>query len=272
MNSNYRIFICTHKDIPFDYKKIGVSSNHYTILSNVKGVNSDCCDVIDMSEDEFVKEHRIGYSEMCSIHYLYTHQELIKDLDYIGICHYRRFYQDLLFDGAYIDGDIVTTNNKHRDHTNYREYSMIHCKEHIDIVSDIVLNNYKDYYKSFIETLDGREMHHCNMVVLPKSLFFEYCEYMFGVLSKFDEYIGVKNDQETYKYVCDNFYKYKGCASEDVNFQSRLQGYLSERLTDSFIRNKSKEYKIHHSKMVKLFSSNETINNWEEALAVYNSK
>ena len=61
MNNNYRIFICTHKDIPFDYKKIGVNKKHYTILSQVKGVEPNGCDVIDISDDDFVKRFKICF-------------------------------------------------------------------------------------------------------------------------------------------------------------------------------------------------------------------
>lgn len=272
MNSNYRIFICTHKDIPFDYKKIGVNKKHYTIISQVKGVESDVCDVIDTSDDEFVKKNKIGYSELTAIHYLYTHQELIKDLDYIGICHYRRFYLDLMLNGAEITEDIVTVNNRIMNHTNYREYDVCHCKAHIDMVWDIVNRYYTDYADGFRSTMNSNKMHHCNMVILPKNVFLEYCEFLFGVLGKFDEQIGVTNDTETSKYVNDNFNLYGNCTIKDMSVQVRLQGLLAERLTDAFIREKEKTYSIHESKMMKLFVPDDFKNVWEGALPIRNSK
>lgn len=271
MNNKYKIFICTHKEIPFDLKEIGINPNHYAIISNIKGIKSDCCDVIDISDDEFTKEHRIGYGELCALYYLYTHQELIKDLDYIGICHYRRFYKDLL-DGVDVKEDILTTAPRSLNHTNYREYYTMHCKLHIDITRLIIKKYFNDYYKPFIDTMDDVYMHHCNMVVLPRRLFFEYCDFIFGVLAKFDETINVKNDEETIKHVKDNWNMFKNSIIQDVDIQVRFQGIVAERLTDCFIRAKSIAYPIHESKILKLFNTDERQNTWEDSIAFVNDK
>ena len=269
MNNNYRIFICTHKDIPFDYKKIGVNKKHYTILSQVKGVEPNGCDVIDISDDDFVKRFKIGYGELTNIHYLYTHQELIKDLDYIGICHYRRFFLDLLLANVKVKEDIMAIKNRPIQHTNYQEYDIVHIKEHIDIINDLMKEHYGDLYDSFKETMADKQMHHCNMVVLPKKVFLEYCEFIFDILAKFDEYIGVSNDEEVRKHISGIINK---CRNRDINLQVRVQGLLAERLTDAFIREKSKTYSIHESKLMKLFSPKEEIHIWEGGLPIRNSK
>ena len=271
MNNKYRVFICTHKEIPFDLKKIGVNSDHYTILSNVKGIESDCCDVIDISDDDFVKAHRIGYGELCSVHYLYTHQELIEDLDYIGICHYRRFYKDLL-DGVDIKEDILTTAARNLKHTNYSEYCIMHNRFYIDLVYTLMYKHFNKYYNSFIDTMSDTHMHHCNMVVLPKHLFFEYCEFMFGMLGLFDDTLGIKNDEDTHSHIKGNWYMFKACAIPDMSIQVRIQGIVAERLTDVFIREKSNKYSVHESKILKLFNTGEFKNTWENSIPLVNDK
>lgn len=272
MNNNYRIFICAHKNIQFDYSKIGVNSDHYTILAQSNDVKSEYCDVIDISDDEFVREHKVGYSELCSIHYLYTHQDLVKDLDYIGICHYRRFYVDLLIPGAIINEEVVTTNKRYLWHDNYSEYADYHYIKHWNILCDIIKTFHNQYYGAFTEMMYAKDMHHCNMVVLPKHLFFEYCEFLFDVFDKFDKLIGIKNDEESIKYASTIINELSEHAYKDKYYQARIQGFLSERLTDVFIRKISESYSIYETKMMKLITPEDDRNNWEGSLLVLNVK
>ena len=68
-------------------------------------------------------------------------------------------------------------------------------------------------------------------------MFNEWCEFMFGVLGKFDEIRGFKTDDDILKYVIDNHQEYtlnKGGQNGEINYQTRIEAFLSERLSTIF--------------------------------------
>ena len=67
---------------------------------------------------------------------------------------------------------------------------------------------------------------------MKKSDFFKYCEFMYDVLFEFDRRHNLTSDEDVLKYVKNNFY------------QSRLQGFLSERIANIFYFNNFKKIKL----------------------------
>ena len=43
---------------------------------------------------------------------------------------------------------------------------------------------YPEYYESAISYINGRDNYFCNMFIMKKELFFEYCNYIFPILKK----------------------------------------------------------------------------------------
>lgn len=66
-------------------------------------------------------------------------------------------------------------------------------KENFDILEKVVHENYPEYVQIFEEFKNGTEMYCCNSFIMKKELFFEYSEFLFGVLKKVNELIDSKN-------------------------------------------------------------------------------
>lgn len=86
-----RMYICAHNTITGDHPH----SDGYFIAAQNENVFDDLSPVIYMN-DEFTKKHNICYGEACQIKHVMEHEELIPE--YIGFCHYRRFFDDFMED------------------------------------------------------------------------------------------------------------------------------------------------------------------------------
>ncbi len=174
------------------------------------------------------------------------------DLDYYGFCHYRRYfnfsdttYKEDAYGNiieSYIDEqtaqkycltdetvrnlvsryDVIITERKDLtampDHftsskDQYKKASKLHFKDYQTML-DIIDEKYPEYSECAKQFADGHTSCFCNMYILRKDIFFEYCEWMFAVLEEF----------------C-NRTKMKYYSTEAL----RTPGHLSERLFNIYL-------------------------------------
>ena len=180
------------------------------------------------------------------------------DADYYGFCHYRRYFNfsDKTFEedeygnvvesypGAFVEGkygqdedsilkaigdnDIVITERKNISkmpggaksiREQYANAPLLH-KEDLALTEEIIAEKFPEYSDVAKKFLSGNTTSFCNMYILKKDIFFEYCEWMFAILDEF-------------------------CARRDMSKYStealRTPGHLSERLFGIFLAKKMQQ-------------------------------
>lgn len=233
MSNNTKIFICTHKDfnIPDD-----LSPELYSIITNGidLGDKSPCKTIIvpESYKDELSGNDDLEYSEMYMIRYLYEHQDLISDLDYIGFCHYRRYFgfrNELPKLGAKEQNDCVLA--KPMLMVPYGQYNVCHAIEDLNIFIDIVKQVDESIGNEFMKYLNDNRLYICNMFVINKDMFNQMMSILVKVIDLFVSKIG--NIQE---YVNKHKERYKHCINNDTErYQRRVIAYLAERFTGFYI-------------------------------------
>ena len=253
-NDECKIFLCSHKPIDNLIPK----NKKYVILDVTGRVNNSYNDnfhkIIDIHNDEFVKSHNICYSEGAAMHWLWKHPEEIPD--YICFGHYRRYFLDFVGREKYIprtiDGKGVIVQEPF-DHTQSRRKTIIggmyqdHCKDDMDAFIESVREAAPEYWETFQEYLDNSTQYGCNIFGMKKEDFLEMCEMCFRVLEHFDQKMGYSGNYSVYNKMLKEAHRkrlYFG-----VNWQSRLQGFLLEWLTDIYYRQKYNQNKICKSKV-----------------------
>lgn len=118
--------------------------------------------------------------------------------------------------------------------TNYYFFSMAGGKKHIDIIKEIVEQNFPSVYPFLVKTLKQNKLYYANMSIMRKDVFDEYCTFLFTVL-----------DKHYNKCLNEGYFH-----SKDEKGWSRLSGYMGEYLTSTFIL----YYKSTHKKSLKLLS------------------
>lgn len=223
---NIRIFMCCHKQyetIPPLCEPIQCGAALNTVIGGILHDN-DGMNISDKNRE---------YCELTAHYYAWKNAEA----DYYGFCHYRRFFgaeeatkrpysalkkvsdKQLLSENELRslcdEYDILAPISEDMglpagDHYNTSKY---HYPEDLSLFLEI-LNSKAPQLKNAADSyLMQNRQYFCNMFVMRKELFSEYCEILFSVLEEFDQRKQLHGD-----------------------FQSdRTDGYLSEIFTGIYI-------------------------------------
>ena len=208
---------------------------------------------IDVSKDKFLQKHLLGLSELSRVYYAWKCIDGYKEADFIGLCHYRRQFifnskltlpkrlwlpnsSTYIFPSinkakCYIDAslaenilkefDIITTKKYNANLLGSKKYKS--CKERFmdldgspelyDLMEKLLLE-YDPSYEVEVRQLRNVPEHYLyNMFIMPRQLFEQYCEMIFPILFKLDDY---NTNAKTFT-------------------AKRAAGYLAEFLTSMFI-------------------------------------
>lgn len=180
-----------------------------------------------------------GYSEGARLHYIWRNYPL---KDYVGTAHYRRFFEffdDIPdMDEVFSQYDAVLPGfrlgRSMRD-----QYALAHSVDDYDTIIGIIHTYYPQYGPAAEEASRKEYIIPCNIFILKRELFCEWCEFVFGVLSIFDSIRGFRKDIDIYNYVVNRlpeYYDRKSSQQRSVSYQARIQAFLMERLSTIFFR------------------------------------
>ena len=130
------------------------------------------------------------------------------------------------------DGTNMLVPHPGRFYISIRQFIYQHAnKQQIDLMDEIVEKTFPDIYPSYKKSLDGQRLYNCNMSVMDKDSFDEYCNFIFTVLKKHEEEVvnrGFLNSSSEKTY-------------------ARVPGYLGELLTNAYI-----QYSFQKGKKIKV--------------------
>ena len=198
-----------------------------------------------------IVEHNKNLAEMTGIYWVYKNQiNDFKNKDFIGFCHYRRFWlNDLYQQNHKINSDL---NSKLlMDNLKLRNSETILAqptKLKRETILDHFVNNHGDKMiyeaikilddkntKDFRNYLNNREFSCCNMFITKPKIFLEYCEFIFPYLFKI------------LKYCNDN----KLCIGKNT----KLPAYFIERFTSYWFHKNSKISYLSYAQLNNFFIS-----------------
>jgi hypothetical protein len=209
------------------------------------------------ADGENISEKNKRYCELTAQYYAYRNI----DADYYGFMHYRRYLNlgKPLFRFPFCDAKIKVADEKAEKRLaidksgiekaldgvdiivpkrifffgNYNQYknSKGHFIKDLDFCLEVIKTEYPEIYPSAVKYMKSNFAYICNMFVMKKELFNNYCDFMFNVLSQHEKAYDCK-DYDTYAY--------------------RVSGFLSERLLGIYITylKSQKKYKIKHVQRV----------------------
>lgn len=189
-----------------------------------------------------ISEKNAKYCELTAIYAIYKN---ISDSFY-GIEHYRRYFCNIygkeiseqevkkIIDGGKI---ILPIPNKMLPN-NFLNYSIHHHAKDLEVLRDIIISDYRDYFSSFERIMFSKKLCCFNMIICDEETFHNYCRWLFEILEKLERQINI-NDYSAY--------------------QSRVFGFISERLLNVWIdKNVSKDKIVYRY----VFQSDKDIKNY----------
>lgn len=232
-----KILVCHHKKSPYIKNECFVPIHVGKEISNV-----DLPYCISDNEGDNISAKNKSWCELTALYWAWKNL----DADYYGLMHYRRYLNFNQNDGGYsifndINNDAITEYGwepelvkekckkfdiitapewnihpvglNHMVMNAYDFYAKEHYRKDMDVVIDIVKNDFPQFYFPLLDSLSNRTCFFGNIAIMKAEYFNEYCSFLFGVLSKAEEKIDI-SDYDSYQY--------------------RIWGFIAERLINCY--------------------------------------
>ena len=168
-------------------------------------------------EGENISEKNPYYCELTAQYWAWKNM----DADYYGLFHYRRYFSfsDKKFPTNYFADAVMETNdakaleeiglNEELMQKTIEQYDFIlpeqgsfvdgstmrkqynqspqHHPEDLTCVLEILQEKYPEMMPAANKYLDGKNGYFCNMFIMKKEIFFNYCEWLFGILEEHEK-------------------------------------------------------------------------------------
>lgn len=176
--SRIKIFIVCHKasEVP--------SNDIYTPIQVGRAISDIKLDMIGDDTGDNISEKNKSYCELTAMYWMWKN---VKDTDYIGLCHYRRFFNynfaEDNCDNLFADGTAAIMVAPIYRLLGVQHKAMIFvCAEDLAIMASTIRRLYPDYIDTMEKVVLGNVDYCFNMLVCRKELYDSYCEWLFNIL------------------------------------------------------------------------------------------
>jgi len=234
-----KIFVVTHKENP-------QLKNELFVPIQVGTNPSISDDIIRDNTLDNIASKNPNYCELTASYWIWKNYS---DADYVGLCHYRRYFnfynpfynlkpskQKRITEAEFKKTKLFNTDPKKtsqkivsilkecdiimcipyklKKSTLTSNYCSEHRKEDWDETKKIILEKFPEYKESIAKYLDdGKLFHMGNIMLCSKKLFNDYHAWIFSILFELEKRITIPNDP----------------------YQARVFGFISERLMNMYV-------------------------------------
>ena len=137
-----------------------------------------------------ISEKNPSYCEMTAHYWIWKN---VKDTDYVGVCHYRRYFgieiSEENIDGLMSGYDVIMVEPSYYMDSVYSYFAKFIGAENMTILAEVMKRQCPEYFETLEKVCDGVKFHPFNMLLCKKELFDEYCEWMFSILESCEKVI-----------------------------------------------------------------------------------
>ena len=210
--------------------------------------NNYSLEVIPPDKDNILYPKRRAYSECAKMYYIW---KLYKagniSTKYVGFAHYRRVFDfknnipDL--DALFLKYDVILKRRYTSGLNMYEHFKKSHVIRFLDESIEIVQEKYPEYYPAVKSFLEKKWANFCNIFIMKKDDFIKWGEFVYGVVLELDRRYNLTSDNDVRNLVAEELKSTKNDISKNLDRQSRIEGYIIERLSNAFY---DKHFKRRH--------------------------
>ena len=225
---NVRILVCCHK------KDVMATQDPYMPIHVGKALHPELdLGIQGDNTGDNISDKNGSYCELTGMYWAWKN---LKDVDIIGLCHYRRYFdiesprslnkepiirKDIPFISIpnlqkILDKyDIILPGKSYFCDSLWDAYAIGHNCLDMKVVEDVISQIYPKYINAFKYIMKENNSYcPCNMLICTKSRFDDYCSWLFAIMTKVEQRIDISN------YDC---------------YQKRVFGFISERLLNVYV-------------------------------------
>lgn len=180
-----KIFVACHKPGPVRHDDVYTPIHVGRAISKYK---DDMADMIGDDTGDNISEKNPMYCEMTAQYWAWKN---VHDVEYIGFCHYRRFFNICLInnvDSLFHGYDVVLAKKRNVDIA-FKTIPQNVSLEDLTIFLMVLKKLYPEYEKTVIDYLWGNKKYICNMIICGKELFDQYAGWLFSILEECEKYM-----------------------------------------------------------------------------------
>ncbi len=184
---NLTVFVACHKPCE-------VRSNEMYQPIHVGRKISTCKGQMNMIGDDTgdnISEKNRYYSELTAQYWAWKNYH---ESEYIGFCHYRRYFADYLTSSKVLDyfkkgADVIVTGPYFRSNNRWNFLKTFVCSEDLTIMQQVIKRLHPDYYKTMSKFGNDFIDYPLNMFICKRELFEEYAKWLFSILFECEKYV-----------------------------------------------------------------------------------
>lgn len=195
-----KIYAMTHKkfDVPNNPMYIPLHVGHANAKEDFGYLGDDTGDNISKLNPY--------YAELSGVYWIWKN---VKETDYVGVCHYRRFltseegyaFTQTQYEQLLQEYDIITTKQLELPNSYHYGFGAHHKIETLDETGQIIKEMHPQYYAEFIRLVNSNKTYFGNMMVTSKKLFDEYAEWLFSIFFELQKRIDLTFEDDYHKRV-----------------------------------------------------------------------
>ena len=230
------LYISTHKDFKCEVLK----NPSYKILcddiSQLK--NNYSLEIIPTYKDNEIYPKKRAYGECSKMYYIW---KLYKSGNisskYVGFVHYRRVFKfrnnipDL--DDIFSKNDVILPRRIKFSESLYKQFKIHHVVHFLDESIEIIKEKFPDYYPYVNNSLLKKTGYFYNIFIMKKNDFIKWGDFVYGIILELDKRYNLTSDNDIKKLMSEEIKKHK-IKKPDIDYQSRLEGFIIERLGNIF--------------------------------------
>ena len=182
------IFVACHKPMEI------ISNEVYTPIHVGRAISKFKDEMSEMVGDETgdnISDKNLYYSEMTAQYWVWKNY---KDTEYVGFCHYRRYFGEKItvenVDNYFTGGtDVVLVGPVFRHYNRWNWLKIFVGSEDLAIMQMVVKKLYPDYYATMSHYANDYVDYPLNMFMCRRELFEKYAEWIFSILFECEKYV-----------------------------------------------------------------------------------
>lgn len=166
----------------------------YTPIHVGRSISSCRAEMADMIGDDTgdnISSKNPFYSELTAQYWAWKN---LGDVDYIGFCHYRRYFDaqisNEIMDDIFKNHEVILLEDI-SSHAIINDVIKYITLEDLHIFLMVLKKLYPEYERTAIDYLWSNKLHTNNMFICRKELFDEYAEWLFTILFECEKYIKI---------------------------------------------------------------------------------
>lgn len=226
---NIKLLVCCHK------KDVMPTQDPYVCIHVGKALHKEVdLGIIGDNTGDNISNKNQNYCELTGMYWAWKN---LKDIDIIGLCHYRRYFELSSIKDCNIEPylgikkvpcankeviedilskyDMILPGESYICDSVWDAYAIEHSRSDLTEVEKAIIKYYPEYVEAFKKVM--HEQNHycgCNMLICKKSVYDDYCAWLFKILEEAESHIDI---------------------SKYDTYQARIYGFLSERLLNVYV-------------------------------------